>query len=259
MESKTILHRQEICDFFAEYSSWLMGSQATCIRIEKNLGRMSKAFGVRADINITPSHIYISVDGDEHHRPFVCVRRVPKMPVSFAINTSLSRLSWNVADGLLNFEQACAEFEKIKKNEPEDYRLVMVLVSFANMSFCRLFGGDAISMAIVFVATFFGYLVKVEMLKRKLDIRLIFITCALTSSVLASTADLFGWGDTPQIALGTSVLYLIPGIPYINSVSDLLDGHYLCSISRFIDAITLTACLSVGLYLGVIFMGLSFF
>ena len=61
---------------------------------------------------------------------------------------------------------------------------------------------------------------------------------------------MFHCTDTPDIALGTSVLYLVPGIPYINSVSDLIHGHLLCCISRFIEASVLTACLGIGLSVG---------
>lgn len=55
------------------------------------------------------------------------------------------------------------------------------------------------------------------------------------------------------------MLYLIPGVPYINSVSDLLACHYLCAFSRFVDALVLTACLSVGLCAGMYLLGLRMF
>ena len=59
--------------------------------------------------------------------------------------------------------------------------------------------------------------------------------------------------------MATSVLYLIPGVPYINSASDLIDGHYLCSFSRFVDACVLTACLSIGLCAAIAIFGLKYF
>ena len=70
---------------------------------------------------------------------------------------------------------------------------------------------------------------------------------------------MFGIGSTPEIALGTSVLYLIPGVPYINAVSDMIDRHYLCAFSRFADAVVLTACLSAGLCGGMLVLGLRWF
>ena len=114
-------------------------------------------------------------------------------------------------------------------------------------------------MLLVFLATVAGVCIRQALTERGTDIRVVFLCAAFFSSVIASGGYLFGWGHTPDIALGTSVLYLIPGIPYINSVSDLLEGHYICAFSRFVDAAVLTACLSAGLAAGLLGMGLSIF
>ena len=64
----------------------------------------------------------------------------------------------------------------------------------------------------------------------------------------------FRLGSTPEVALGTSVLYLVPGIPFINSISDLIYGHNLCFLSRLTHASVLTVCLSAGFILGLLVM-----
>ena len=114
-------------------------------------------------------------------------------------------------------------------------------------------------MATVLVATVCGYYSKQLMLASHLDIRLTFVVCSLLSAVLGSFDALFGVGTTPDIAVGTSVLYLVPGIPFLNSFSDVLYRHYLCAISRFADALVLTCCLSAGLCAGMELMNLSMF
>ncbi|WP_302994876.1 hypothetical protein [uncultured Muribaculum sp.] len=42
-------------------------------------------------------------------------------------------------------------------------------------------------------------------------------------------------------------------------MSDLLTGHYLCSLSRFIDAALLTACIALGLTGAFFIMNLKVF
>ena len=66
-------------------------------------------------------------------------------------------------------------------------------------------------------------------------------------------------GDPPAIPIGPSVLYLVPGIPLLNSYSDILYRHYLCAISRAADATILTGCLSIGLCAGMSLMGIGMF
>ena len=250
---------KEACNFLANYASWMLGCGATCIRIEKNVDRMAKTFGLICKINIMPSHILLSIWNEDHLDSYTTLCKIHKCGISFNINTLLSRLSWAVADKKLTYQEAVYAFNEIVQTKPENKWLVLILASVANASFCRLFGGDFISMIIVFIATFLGYRVKQILLESKTHVRIVFLCCAFVSSVVSAGGKLFGWGETPEIALATSVLYLIPGIPYINSISDLLDGHYLCSFSRFMDAVVLTTCLSLGLCGGLFLMGQSWF
>ncbi len=134
-----------------------------------------------------------------------------------------------------------------------------MLVALSNASFCRLFGGDFVAMAVVAVATFAGFGLKCILLRKKVDIRIIVFVCALASTILGATDMLFSLGNTPAIAIGTSVLYLVPGIPFLNSFSDLIYRHYICAFGRFIDAIVLTCCLSAGLCLGMKLMDTGMF
>lgn len=60
------------------------------------------------------------------------------------------------------------------------------------------------------------------------------------------------------MALGTSVLFLVPGIPYINSLTDILTGHSLNGVSRLIEAVVTTVCLSLGLCTAMVLAQISY-
>ena len=115
-------------------------------------------------------------------------------------------------------------------------------------------------MAIVFLATVCGFMLKNQLPRKGIkDIRILTLLAATCSSIIACLGYMTQATATPDVALGTSVLYLIPGIPYINSVSDLIYGHLLCCISRFIQACVLTACIGIGLSLGILLMNVQYF
>lgn len=256
-EERAGLH--EAAAFLAEYASLLAGCGATSIRIEKNTRRMANAFGLGFDIFIMPAHVSVSVWGRNPTEPAVVQRKTANCGISFNLNARLSRLSWEVADNNLGLAAAVGRFGSIRETKPTGKREVLILTSLANASFCRLFGGDAVAMLIVFVSTLAGYRLKQVMLEDKRDVRLTFLCASFFSAVLSAGGHIFDIGTTPEIALGTSVLYLIPGVPYINSVSDLIYKHYLCAFSRFMDAAVLTACLSAGLCTGMLLLGLKWF
>lgn len=248
---------KEVCVFLSDYAACLLGCGATCIRIEKNVERMACALGIHPEMSIMPSHILLTVWDECRSESYCNICRVHHLGISFHINTLLSKLSWEVADGKRDFADAVQTFRSIVTTPVANKWLVLLLTSFANASFCRLFGGDGIAMLMVWMATLAGYWVKQLLLENRIDVRFVFFCSAFCSSVIAAGGHVFHWGNTPEVAVGTSVLYLIPGIPYINSMSDMLDGHYLCAFSRFMNAAVLTACLSAGLCGGLLLMDLN--
>lgn len=245
--------------FLAEYSAWLLGCGATCIRITKNVTRIAEAWNLKTEITIMPGSVHLSVFDNDTKQSFIYLKRKPKTAISFYKNTRLSELSWAISDGKVDFEQARERFNQITSAPYTNKWVVLLLTSIANMSFCRLFGGDPMAMLIVFIATLAGFRLKQMMLEDGFDDRLVFLTCSFFSSVIGAAGYVFHIGTTPELAVGTSVLYLVPGIPYINSLSDMLDGHYLVSFSRFMGAAMLTFCLSCGLAGGMLLMNLKIF
>ncbi|MCM1346672.1 MAG: threonine/serine exporter family protein [Bacteroides sp.] len=249
-----------VCKFLSEYAAALLGCGATCIRIEKNVARMADKWHTQVQMTIMPRHIHITVWTKDKLHSYSAIECVRNRTISFEINSRLSRLSWAVADGRCDFSGAVNELDSCAKTRPYNEWLVLGLVSLANASFCRLFGGDVAAMLIVCVCTLFGYRLKQVLLSCKTDVRVVFLCSAFFSSLIGTAGYVPGFHtDTPDIALATSVLYLIPGIPYINSVHDLIDGHYIMAFCRLADAAILTGCLSVGFCGGLILMGIEWF
>ncbi len=258
--SKLIDHsEQEVCDFLLKYAAYLLGCGATCIRLEKNVQRIADAYGKNADITIMPRHIHLTISNKDRSEAITSTSTVPHVPIDYDMNTRLSEISWNIADGKMTIEQAEAAFDAVLARPPQNAALVTILVAAANAGFCGIFGGDIISMTIVVIATFAGYFLKLLLLGKHVDARVVFITCAFVSTVLAAGDYLFALSTTPQVTIGTSVLYLVPGIVFLNSFSDLLNKHYICAYSRLVDAIMLTCCLSLGLCAGMMLMQVAMF
>lgn len=247
------------CRFISSYAAALLGCGATCIRIEKNVERIARTFGVHVDMTLLPSHVITVIWDKDYTHSYNCQSKPTGEAIDFCRNIELSKLSWQIAEDKLLYEDAANRFEKIISQPRLNKWLVLLLTSTANASFCRLFGGDFKAVGIVFCATLIGFLLKQIMLEDKIDLRITTVLSAFVASVIGASGYLFGISGTPELALGTSVLFLVPGIPYINAGSDLFAGHYLCSVSRFIQAVILTICLSLGLCGGMFLMQMNFF
>lgn len=250
---------KQVALFLADYGAHLLGSGATCLRLEQNINRMARALGKQVEMTIMPRHLHLTVTDLAHGNTFTTISTVGPMPVSFNVITRLSALSWSLADGRIGFCEARGDFRKIITEDNQNPWLTLGLLAAANASFCRLFGGDGAAMIIVAIATLVGFLLKNVLLGRGLDVRVTVMVCAFVSAVIGATDYLFSIGTTPGLSVGTSILYLVPGIPFLNSFSDLINRHYICAYCRLLDAVVLTCCLSTGLCLAMLLMRVEMF
>ncbi|WP_294628433.1 threonine/serine exporter ThrE family protein [uncultured Bacteroides sp.] len=233
--------------FIAEYAAHLMGAGVHTSRVVRNSKRIGEAFGVDVRLGVFHKNIVLTITDKETSESCNEVVDIPAHPISFEHNAELSVLSWEAADRHLPLEELTERYRKIVSAPVIHPLLVLLLVGLANASFCKLFGGDPASMGIVFLATVAGFYLKQQMQKKKINHYITFIVCAFVASLCASAALMFD--TTSEIAMATSVLYLVPGVPLINGVIDVVEGYILTGFARLTEAFLLIISIAIGLSL----------
>ena len=228
--------------FIAEYSAHLMGAGVHTSRVVRNTKRIGEAFGLDVKLSVFHRNIILTIIDKETNEACNEVIDIPAHPISFEHNSELSALSWEAVDNHLSLKD---KYKKIISAPRIHPLFVLLLVGFANASFCKLFGGDLISMGIVFSATITGFYLKQQMQAKKINHYVVFIVSAFVASLCASTALIFD--TTSEIAMATSVLYLVPGVPLINGVIDVVEGYVLTGFARLTEASLLIVSIAIGL------------
>lgn len=243
MKSKETLI--SIGKFIGKYASQLMGTGVHTSRVIRNSKRIGASFDVEVRLSVFHRNIILTIYDPESEKTINEVFDIPALPISFELNASLSALSWEAYDQRLTIEQLWDKFNNILSRPRIHPLFVLILVGFANASFCRLFGGDVCSMGIVFSATVTGFFLKQKMQQQHINHYIVFIVSAFVASLCASTALIFN--TTSDIALATSVLYLVPGVPLINGVIDVVEGYILTGFARLTEASLLIISIAIGL------------
>ncbi len=233
--------------FLAEYAATQMAVGVQTSRIQINTERIANAFGYHANLLIFPKTLSITLHNQTRDHSYTYVKHTPALPLNFKTNMKLSELSWQAYDEQLPLDELRERFKQIVSLPRESPWTVLFLVSCANACFCRLFDGNLTSMAIVWVATFVGFLLRQQLTKRGMSALGIFTICAFVSTMIGATDYMFIHGGTEDISLGTSMLYLVPGVPLINGVMDIIDHHVLNGIARLANACMLIVCIALGL------------
>ena len=232
---KTRQELTEILDFIADYATYLLASGVHTSRVIRNSQRIGQSQGVDIQLSSFQKSTILTVR----------VVKIPALPISFERNSDLSALSWDALDDRLPLDEIRRRYGELIDKPRIDPIFVLVTVGLANASFCRLFGGDWTAAGIVFTATLVGFAARQRMQAHGVNHFLIFIISAVMASLCASAALRFDC--TAETALATSVLYLVPGVPLINGVIDIVEGHILIGFSRLINALLLIICIAIGL------------
>lgn len=233
-------------EFISDYIGTLMGCGVHTSRVVRNANRMAQALEVELHISVFHRTVIMAVRRGEEamHSEIV---EIPTIPINFMFNSELSALSWETLDRHLPLAAVKEKFDKIMSTPRISHNIVWFMAAAANASFCRLFEGDWLSTLIVFVATLVGFGVKTWLHNRQTNLHAMIIVTAFVSSLVAAVSTLFD--TTSDIAITTSVLFLIPGVPLINGVIDVMEGYILTGFARLTKAFLLILCIAVGLAL----------
>ena len=228
---KTQAELTELLDFIGEYATYLLGSGVHTSRVVRNARRIGASQSVDVRLTTFQRTSILTVREEGNPQVVTQVVEIPHLPISVARRLPLDVIR--------------EKFRKLTAKPRMDPMFVLMVVGLANASFCKLFNGDWVAVGIVFTSTLAGFSARQQLTKAGVNHFIIFILSAFVASLCASSALRFDC--TAETAIATSVLFLVPGVPLINGVIDIVEGHVLIGCSRLIGALLLILCIAVGL------------
>jgi uncharacterized membrane protein YjjP (DUF1212 family) len=234
-----------------------MVAGANTERVKMTISRIAGAFGCDSQLMITNHALMITLTYDNKVKTFTSVKWVPNMHLNFNLISDISTMSWKIVQEKWSVERINKEMKLLDKKPVYPRFLVIFLVALAGSSFCRLMGGEAVEMIVCFTGSFTGLYVRQESVKLKFNYYLCIFFAALTSSFLAGLYSFLNPGAEYIHALATSVLFLIPGVPMINSFSDLIDGNILNGTTRGVNVLVIAFAIALGLMVSLLIFNLN--
>lgn len=227
----------------------LMTHGANSNRVKRNLRRAGEVFGMEKrnlHFHLSIQSIMISYKADDE---YICrFENLNGIGVDMQIISGVSRMLWQALKEQYSIEQYAEELDRLS-NLPKQYKRGWVIfwVGLACVSFCRLMGGDLSALIFTQFATSVALFVRQELHQRGVNNYLNVGISATIASALASLNAFLPYSSTPNQAVIASVLFLIPGVPLINSIDDILDGYALVGFSRALVGIMIVFAISLGM------------
>lgn len=122
-------------------------------------------------------------------------------------------------------------------------------VSIACGAFVVIFGGGPREFLATALAAYTGVMVRFRLTRQRYNVMLVFGICAFLSSLAAIV--LGPLVHQPDLVLAASVLYLIPGVPLIDSIEELIRGYVTVGLTRGVMGMLMVIFLAFGMLLAL--------
>ncbi len=258
--AKLPLDRETLTDI-VDLALWagqlLMQNGAESERTEETVYRLGTGLGCDwGDVLVSPNAIIVThISGGEFRTK---VRRIAKGGVNMTLIAAISHLTHRVVEGKYDRFEVRAELERINSTPRHYNRWVTIFaVGLACAAFSRLFGGDWTVFGITLVAASGSMLVRQELTQRHFNALLVTTAAALSAGLLVGLVKFLPISGQLEIALAASVLLLVPGVPFINSVEDLIKGHIVVGLARGMTGALIILAIALGLLVAMRLTGVS--
>lgn len=166
---KVSTRTKELASTLLEIGALLMSSGASTGRIRVTISRIAEALGYNSELLVTHRALMLTLVEEESQYFFSSLKRTSPHGVNFKVVSGISRMSWRVVEEGWDIPKINEEIERLRSLPHYPRLVILLLVSLAGASFCRLFGGEATEMGVAFVATFAGLFVRQESAKRSFN------------------------------------------------------------------------------------------
>lgn len=251
---------QQFTDIILEASTLLLESGAHCERINRNIQRIARSSIYDVEMLLSFTAVSVSVTNRKDSTDTITANRsIRHHGAHFGILTDTSLLTWKLFDKEINLAELKERLDSIKSVPKHPTWLVRIFIGIACGCLCLLAGGDWIDGSFAFVASTIGLVVKQEMIKSGFNLMITILCSAFVTTLISGLDMLYNVGSSPESSVATSVLFLIPGVPLINSIIDLFEGYIPTGLARGAFGGFILLCIAVGMFLGMTLIGIENF
>ena len=201
-------------------------------------------------LNIHVAYTTLMINISHGDKSYTSFRKTPNHGVNMTVIYAVTNVLWRALErnySLASLEMALAHIEKY----PGSYSVALKALSSAIAcgSFSILFGGDIISAIATCFCAALGFMARYLCLENHVNPYV--ATMIATFMCMLSSYGLYMLfpNDMVVYALIASTLFMIPGIPLINGIIDIISNHFMSGVTRLMSTVLVMSSMSLGIAL----------
>ena len=231
IEYEKLLRRK--LDLLLKTGQLLVESAADTNRIIRNMNRVAAFLGLPEEhlhVYVQFNMLMVNLSDGEHS--FTKFQRCTKHGIDMTRISLISKLSWKAITEDYSIEQYAEELESIATRK-RNYTPLQVAIGTGFASF----------------AAAVGMYLRGWLLRKGFNNYMGIAVAAFVSTLLAFLTMWLpsSWTSTPLHPLLACALFIVPGVPLINFVDDMLDNYIQVGLTRAINTFLMIVAMSFGI------------
>jgi uncharacterized membrane protein YjjP (DUF1212 family) len=215
---------------------------------ENGVLSFAAAFGCEAHVVVSYEALILTVVVGDNFRTKIG-HRLPGMNVGMTAVEAANGVIEAAARGRLSLPEARDALDAIERALPVYPRwVVMAALGITAASLSRLFGGDWGSVAVAGIAGAVSTWPRLAFATHHVNAVLAAFAVALVGGTIGGVGVQLGVTTNAALCLVAPAMILVPGVPLINGVQDVIRGHATLGISRLGFAAAVIAAIAMGLF-----------
>ena len=260
MDEKEKISSKRFADLALDIGTFLLASGAHSGRIVSNIKRMAINWGFHVELQPTFKGLLITVQNMKDHNDSVTIfKESPPQVIHLEVLTKVSHLSWQVYEKGLSISETEDAFDEIKQMPHYKPWVISVAIGFSCAGLCFFSYGDFTNSVVAWIAAFFGSMARFTIANKGFNAMISISFAAFITTMITGLGTIYNIGTMPESAMATAVLYLIPGVPLVNSIIDIIEGYLSSAMNRAMFACFILLCIATGMTLSITLMGIDKF
>lgn len=273
-ESTNVQILRRKLDLLVKTGVMLMSSNADCPRIMRNMKRCGAYLGLPDEyIHIFLNYNIIMVNLSDGTHSFSKYQRVDSHCIEFTVISKVSKMLWTAIREDWSLDRYEAELDALKHvHKQYSPWMIAICAGFACGGFCVQFGCDWPAFFYASIPAILGFRLKMFLGKLHwngyvgiavsafLATLLAWLTTFISlNPTLAADLPAFLHSDTPYHPLMACTLFIVPGVPLINFVSDMVSDYVQVGLTRAVTTLMIILAMSFGIVLAIQICGIDNF
>lgn len=230
----------------------LMENGADTVQIVRNMKRVAAYMGIPAEkfhLHIMYTTIMLNIsDENNSHTSF---RKCPKHAVNMQIISAVSKLTWRALSDHYTLDEFKGELHAVANRPRYPHWLSIGAAGTGCGAFCALFGCDLNAAIYTAISAIIGKIVQMQCAERFWINPYVSMTFAAFSALSVANLMHLLPTATPWHPMIAASLFLVPGIPIINSLSDTLNTYLISSVARIMHTLIIVGATSFGIVFAI--------